>query len=145
LYIFSRYLGPNEKVIDEANLFGINLGIAFQLIDDTLDFSPSSEKDARLDIENNLVSSVTFDYLDKNPELFLRYKNGENLKDLIDVSNLSSSVDSVVSLAHEYLNLAHGNLEVISSELNSKFGEAHTEEAITYLRLILSFLVLRKI
>lgn len=137
--------GMSEKIINEAHLFGVNLGIAFQLIDDTLDFSSTSKKDAKLDIDNNLVSAVTFDYLDKNPELFLRYKNGEDLSNLIDATKLGPSIESVVSLAHEYLDHANKNLDRIAIELNEKFGAAHTEEAITYLKLILSFLVLRKI
>ena len=59
--------GLDEDAILEGALFGENLGIGFQLIDDVLDFQTTADKDLYLDLRNNQLTSVTYRYLkDKN-------------------------------------------------------------------------------
>lgn len=134
----------SENVVNEAHDFGINLGIAFQLIDDTLDFSSHSQKDVNLDLENNIVNAVFFEYLAMNPLKLDKFKKGEALKNLIDLNDIESSVEIVTKIAHQHLEMAHENLSKIEKELMNKYGEDHVTNSIEYLKLILSFLVLRK-
>lgn len=71
-----------EKLISLSRDFGVKLGHAFQLWDDTLDFSKGSQKDQNLDLENDIVNAVVYEWLsldDRSMELF---KKGEGLKDL---------------------------------------------------------------
>jgi geranylgeranyl pyrophosphate synthase len=136
--------GESKEVVNAAYDFGVHLGVAFQLIDDTLDFSTSSDKDALLDLENNIVNSVFYEYLELRPGLVDRFKNGEDLKNLINLNEIQSAVDIVVKRAHEHLELALNNLSIIDKSLKQKYPEKEIDEALEYLRLIVAFLVLRK-
>lgn len=130
----------SPEVVKEAYEFGVNLGIAFQLIDDTLDFSGDSLKDSLLDLQNGVVNAVFFEYLDARPELFNRFKNGENLIDLINPKDLDEAVEIIVATAHKHLEMAHGNLAKIDSLINLP----DQKEALESLQLIISYLALRK-
>jgi geranylgeranyl pyrophosphate synthase len=136
--------GESKEVVNAAYDFGVHLGVAFQLIDDTLDFSSSSDKDALLDLENNIVNSVFYEYLELRPGLVDRFKNVEDLKNLINLNEIQSAVDIVVKRAHEHLELALNNLSIIEKSLKQKYPEKEIDEALEYLRLIVAFLVLRK-
>ncbi len=50
--------------------FGNHLAMAFQLLDDTLDFSGDSQKDTLLDLKNGQVNSVIYEWLILHPEIF---------------------------------------------------------------------------
>ena len=134
----------SQNVQKNAREFGINLGIAFQLIDDTLDFSGESLKDSMLDLNNGVVNAVFYDYLEKNPTLFTRFKNGEDLSTLIDLNNLKSSVEAIVNTATKHLEMAHHNLSLIEIELQNSLDNTHIEAASEHLKMILAYLVLRK-
>lgn len=136
--------GESKAVIDAAYDFGLHLGIAFQLIDDTLDFSATSDKDALLDLENNVVNAVFYEYLESRAGLIDRFKNGEDLNKLIKLNEIQESVDIVVKRAHEHLEMALNNLSTIEKSLKQKYSEKEIDEAVEYLRLIVAFLVLRK-
>jgi geranylgeranyl pyrophosphate synthase len=134
----------SKEVINAASNFGVHLGIAFQLIDDTLDFSASSDKDAFLDLENNVVNAVFYEYLESRSGLIERFKKGEDLNKLINLNEIQESVDIVVKRAHEHLEMALNNLSIIEKSLKQKYSEKEIDEAVEYLRLIVAFLVLRK-
>lgn len=134
----------SKEVIGAASDFGVHLGIAFQLIDDTLDFSKTSDKDALLDLENNVVNAVFYEYLESRSGLIERFKMGEDLNKLINLNEIQESVDIVVKRAHEHLEMALNNLSIIEKSLKQKYPEKEIDEAVEYLRLIVAFLVLRK-
>jgi geranylgeranyl pyrophosphate synthase len=134
----------SSVVINESRQFGINLGIAFQLIDDTLDFSSDSLKDSLLDLQNGVVNSVFFEYLNSNSDLLNRFKKGDDLISLVNVDDLNSSIETITILAHQYLELAHHNLEIIEANLNKNLDSKKVAESIEHLKLIISYLALRK-
>ncbi len=61
---------PQEKALFEAaGRFGRSIGLAFQFVDDVLDFEATSEKPFAQDLREGLVNFVTFEMLRASPEL----------------------------------------------------------------------------
>ena len=75
--------GADKKTVELCREFGRCLGLAFQLIDDTLDYSGDSQKDQELDLQNGIVNAVVYELLDYHSEHFARFNEGENLKDVV--------------------------------------------------------------
>ncbi len=115
---------------EQAKLFGHHLGLAFQMIDDALDFSQTGEsfKDQYLDLENGIVNSVVFRWLEKDHELFSSFKSGENLQAIVTSrlerglpSELELSISEVRSEAREHLESARSLLDQICREFHSSY------------------------
>lgn len=62
--------GLSQEQCDCAYNVGKHIGIAFQMMDDVLDFSKDSQKDELLDVKNNIVNSVILEWLELNPTKF---------------------------------------------------------------------------
>jgi len=72
----------SEDLISLARSFGVKLGHAFQLWDDTLDFGEQSQKDQNLDLDNGIVNAVVYEWLCLNPIEMKKFKEGEKLNNL---------------------------------------------------------------
>lgn len=59
----------SKELVSTAALFGENLGIAFQMMDDVIDFKSMGEKDYAKDLQEGLVNYVIADLLHKKPQL----------------------------------------------------------------------------
>lgn len=143
----AMYSQAPKIVQDHARDLGLKLGLAFQLIDDTLDFSGDSLKDQQLDLQNGVVNAVVFEYLDANSEIKKMFMNGENLSEILLKADLSNSILIVTKLAHSYLEEARGSLNEIKkylSESSYKNDESNLNNAIELIELIFAYLVLRK-
>jgi geranylgeranyl pyrophosphate synthase len=140
--------GADKTTIQLMRDFGRHLGLAFQLIDDTLDFSSHSEKDQELDLKNGIVNSVVFELLDASPDLFLRFKNGENLFDLVSKLSVDKYVEKISSEAHLHLEEASMIINKIELVLRTSSmyinDESELKKRIEALLIILSFMALRK-
>ena len=79
--------------------FGLNLGISFQLLDDTLDFSKDSQKDQGLDLKNGQLNSVYLNYLKQNKDIFDDFRKGKSIIEKIDFK--SSEFESAISQTRE--------------------------------------------
>ncbi len=115
-------VGPSTQ--DSARELGRRIGLAFQLMDDTLDFNEDSQKDQLLDIQNGIVNSVTLEWLHLNPELLKSYQEGSELIDLWtedNLSNIDQALKQVTTMAHEHMRVAKTclNQMVESSELEN--------------------------
>jgi geranylgeranyl pyrophosphate synthase len=60
----------NNEIIQLAHEFGIYIGIAFQLIDDNLDYSNDSGKDYAKDLKEGLINFTTLNLIRLHPELY---------------------------------------------------------------------------
>lgn len=136
------YSNQNKIIIEESRKFGINLGIAFQLVDDTLDYSDSSLKDSALDLSNGILNSVVYELFKNDKALLLRFQSGEDMSTLLDSVMMKQPVSTIKLEAEKYLLLATENLMCIERELNS--SDPKTKQSIESLQLIVSYLALRK-
>jgi octaprenyl-diphosphate synthase len=136
------YSHQSKKICEEAKQFGINLGIAFQLVDDTLDYSETSLKDSALDLSNGILNSVVFELFSRQPYLMKRFQDGTDMSSLLDPSLMLNPVSTIKSEAENFLMLAGQNLLIIEKELNS--NDPKTKQSIESLQLIVSYLALRK-
>ncbi len=65
----SPYEDQKAELMKHAAAFGENLGIAFQMMDDVIDFQSHGEKDYAKDIKEGLVNYVMSDLLMRKPQL----------------------------------------------------------------------------
>jgi len=112
--------GAPGEVQDLCKSFGTHLGLAFQLMDDTLDLSDNSKKDVLLDLKNGVVNSVIYEWFLLNPISHEKYKNGEALESLWDGQDIESAISLVQERAFGHLKEAKSSLEQIVSCYNSE-------------------------
>jgi len=114
----------DERTIGHAREFGKHLGLAFQYIDDVLDFLKTSNKDYLLDVQNNQLNSVSFHWLKQRPELLHEYKKGTDLNILLEVDKLNKSILVIQSLAKKHLEHSREELDVLCERLKIKTGNS---------------------
>ena len=140
--------GADKATIELCREFGRHLGLAFQLIDDTLDYSGSSLKDQELDLKNGIVNAVVYEMFEKNPELFLRFKNGENLEEVVLNISFKEYSDLVTLEAHKHLEEAKIILEklerILSAQKEYSENNEELKSRINALELIISYMALRQ-
>ncbi|OUR94197.1 hypothetical protein A9Q84_18005 [Halobacteriovorax marinus] len=115
-----------REIIEKSRQMGIDLGIAFQLMDDCLDFSKESQKDANLDLDNGLVNAVLFQWLNFNPVAFEKYKSGTDLSELFDGEKIDKAVEVVRATAMSHIESARNLLSEIEAALCSNEEELKT-------------------
>ncbi len=128
--------GSGPELITLCREFGKNLGLAFQLMDDTLDLSGQSKKDLALDLKNGLVNSVIYEWLLFNPIIHQKYKNGESLDSLLDGKDMNEAINLVQQRAINYLGKAQMALDEISLKIRGdhvKLGIKPLQEILIYL------------
>jgi len=134
------------EIVKASHEFGRRLGLAFQLMDDTLDYQEHSQKDVLLDVKNNIVNSVVLEWLELNPESFSKYKSGTDLIDLWNEEKLSEAISVVRSRALAHMDQARGCLATIASYLES---QGHPTSEVTRrlapLNFIIDFIISRDI
>lgn len=118
----------DKKLITDAKELGISLGMAFQMMDDTLDFRDSSMKDHFLDIENNIVNSVAYEWLELNPNAMYSFKKGEDLKDLWNDQHLDQALIAVQNEVKNYLERARTLIDSLAKALGPE--QEQTKKAI---------------
>lgn len=141
-------LSNNTACVELAREFGNCLGLAFQLIDDTLDYSGDSQKDQELDLKNGIVNAVIFELLDKNPAHFARFKGGESLLDVVSGLDFSSYVAIISDEANHYLEKAIGQLsqieEILKADEYYKNNLSELRKNVEALEIIVAYMGMRK-
>jgi len=66
----ARVSHSSEEIVKKCHEFGEKIGVAFQMIDDNLDFSEISGKDMNKDLKDGLINFTTLNLLKNYPELF---------------------------------------------------------------------------
>jgi geranylgeranyl pyrophosphate synthase len=138
----SHVCGCPQEVQESSRELGRRVGLAFQLMDDTLDFKSTSEKDYLLDVKNGVVNSVILEWLELNPQKFEDYKNGESLESLWDEKNLEQAVNTIKTKAAEHMNVARQCLDHITQYLEQQGHDSLTERKAP-LEFIMSFIINR--
>lgn len=134
-------------VIQLASDFGENLGVAFQMMDDVIDFSSMSEKDYAKDIKEGLVNYVMSDLLKRKPELRSDVQTILGKADTQDwpwnEKDLMVSVENVRVNALSYLTKAHHNLLSLKKILQPSVGPAL--ESFTSLEGLIAYMSMRQL
>ncbi len=142
-------LSPHSSgdVIQLASDFGENLGVAFQMMDDVIDFSSMGEKDYAKDIKEGLVNYVMSDLLKRKPELRSDVQALLGKADTQDwpwnEKDLMVSVENVRVNALSYLTKAHQNLLSLKKILQPQEGPAL--ESFTSLEGLIAYMSMRQL
>ena len=112
---------PEQEALKD---FGLNLGIAFQMVDDTLDYTLSREqfgKPVGKDVEEGKITLPLIQALDKAPpkpraklkELVSRENyQPENFPEVLDLVQQYGGIDSAFQKAHNYADKAVASLKI---------------------------------
>lgn len=126
-----------ETLLNEAREFGHHLGLAFQLIDDTLDAAADSQKDQNLDIENEQVNAVVFEWFQTAEPEYKKWQQGASLGQVLTQADLSSAREHVEQKAFGHLDQAKVLLNSIASQIPTLNVQAKNsiEQLLEYLRV----------
>lgn len=114
--------GAEEKTIDALRMYGVNLGIAFQLMDDILDIASSTEKTGKPvgnDILHGIITLPVLIYLKNNPsdqcidQYFANSKDLDQLDGILNKISSKSVIDESLTVAFQYKDKAHKALELL--------------------------------
>jgi geranylgeranyl pyrophosphate synthase len=134
-----------ENIIQYAKELGSHLGLAFQLMDDSLDFSGASKKDYQLDLKNGMLNSVVYEWLELNPDKMNAFKSGEDIYVLVGDNNLSEAVSIIQKNAHVHLRKCKEILILLQQELPLSITSLTSHKnSIKPLNLIIDYMGGRK-
>jgi geranylgeranyl pyrophosphate synthase len=111
-----------EKSIQILNDYGRNLGIAFQIIDDILDFVGTEEemgKPVGSDLTQGTVTLPTLMLMERHPQdnpvkkLFQGGDKKDNIKQTIEMVRNSTIIQECFDIASDYRNKACQNLKTL--------------------------------
>jgi len=115
-----------------ASDFGKNLGIAFQMVDDIIDFDKSGEKTFAKDLREGIMNYVACDMVSHSPDLKqgLQAILGTDFQDVPWTDEeLQTSLDNIRKISGEYLNKAREKLHFIKKLSPPKDDQAHKSYA----------------
>ena len=125
--------------------FGENLGIAFQMIDDVIDFTEAGEKDFAKDLKEGIVNYVISDLLKRKPEFKPATQELLGKTEITSFpwtqEDLETSIQNIRDLSQAYLKRAEEKLVEIK-----KMVPPQTQNAVdsyTSLENLLQFLSIR--
>ena len=111
-----------DKVVESLYSYGRNLGLAFQIVDDILDFTGSAEvlgKPAGLDLASGKLTSPVFYALQEQPFLEIlierEFSEPEDLNKAVELIKNSSGIEQARQLAKDLANKAAQNLSCLSA------------------------------
>ncbi|MBT7608662.1 MAG: hypothetical protein HN576_02830 [Bacteriovoracaceae bacterium] len=134
-----------SNITKYAKELGFHLGIAFQLMDDTLDFSGLNQKDYQLDLKNGMLNSVVYEWLELNPEKMKSFVEGEDIYTLVGDDNLSDAVAIVQTTALNHLEKCKEILELLQTELPADIQESSNhKQSIVPIHCIIEYMGGRK-
>jgi len=124
LVSFSTYApciiaNSEDKITENIKMFGLNLGILLQLVDDVLDFVGPDGKKVFKDIEQGLPTLPVL--LLKREDIFSKPHD-----ELMDMINQNSTLEKSLTIANDHFNKASRSLDAISNNI--------APEAISYLK-----------
>lgn len=140
-----RLAYPNdEKLFKSAQVFGQNLGVAFQMVDDVIDFEPHGEKDFAKDVKEGLINFVMAELLRQNPHLTEAVScclGQPAFQNPWSASELESAVKTVREKSASYLKIAEEEFQFIKSY--SDPGDPGVLESVGAVETLMEFLKFR--
>lgn len=127
----SAIINKNENLIAHAFDYGMNLGIAYQLIDDILDYTGTNEnfgKNIGDDILNGTFTLPLIYIMSKDKEKKQKIKNiilNNDLKKVMEIKNIvlkSNALDYTMNLALEYTKKAKDAISIFKESKNKEMA-----------------------
>jgi geranylgeranyl pyrophosphate synthase len=135
----------DPKTIELTREFGIELGMSFQMMDDVIDFSGQSKKDYLLDLENGVINSVLFEWLELNPEIKKRFVKGESIVSLWNQNHIADALKIVEANAKIHIDRAHELLNQIVNAVQENHQSSDSLiKATKSVEFILNYLTTRE-
>ena len=115
--------GAAERLIDSLRWYGFNLGVAFQIVDDILDFVSTEEelgKPVGSDLAEGTLTLPAIILLERYPEgnpvqkIFQHEDKQKNIELALELVRSSSIVEECYRVADDYCSRAYQNLEQLS-------------------------------
>ncbi|MFC2045160.1 polyprenyl synthetase family protein [Chloroflexota bacterium] len=112
--------GAPEGVVRELQQYGYNLGVAFQIVDDILDFIATEEelgKPVGSDLAQGTLTLPSIMVIERYPEdnpvrkVFQNENRQENIKLALELVSNSDIIENCYKVAHDYCSQAYRNLE----------------------------------
>jgi geranylgeranyl pyrophosphate synthase len=132
-----------ENIIDQARAFGYEIGIAFQIMDDVLDFTSDQAvvgKPVGSDLRQGLITLPALYYFEANPDnpdiqLFLNTKryHGAALDRLVDAIRHSPAIEQAIGEAKQYVDRALAILPTLPGRLEHAAEYEALEELACYI------------
>lgn len=116
------------EAVNYARQFGYHLGIAFQMIDDTLDFSGDGQKDGLLDLKNGQINTVLWEWLEFHPEMKKKFQAGEDIANSFHEEHLDKALFKVKEEAKEHMERCREILDILSKELYGQDESLQTKK-----------------
>lgn len=129
----------NAKTIELARRFGKSVGLAFQYMDDCVDFYAESGKAFAHDLSEGLLNQVTLTLLERNPKLSAYFKKSmQDGRDLdphafaaeVGSQDLNSAIELIQNKASFQVSIADQTLNEIESNFKDSCDFIHIRDAI---------------
>lgn len=134
--------GSTPELVEVAGEFGIQLGIAFQMVDDVIDFEPTSAKDFSKDFNEGLVNFVVATLLKNHPQLTSSLSSSFGTSNFVwPQAELEESKQIVREKAADYLHKASLSLELLAK---NKAANSTADQCLDALNTILLVLGVRQ-
>jgi geranylgeranyl pyrophosphate synthase len=119
--ISGRLVSDQDQIPTLCRRLGESIGIAFQMVDDILDFEPQGEKPYVQDLKEGLMNFVTYELVQMNPEIRVKLKDLLGKNDIADriwnliwtPAELALAKKNVRDHARARLLVAHQSLQEI--------------------------------
>lgn len=115
--------GSDEETIEAMKLFGYNIGLAFQIVDDVLDFTGEQSrigKPVASDLRQGLITLPTLFFLEEqsNGKILIEGLQKKQIKEneleqIIDEIRSSSAVERALQQANEFAKTGEAQLELM--------------------------------
>lgn len=131
------------ELLEACRAFGKNLGIAFQMIDDIIDYEELGGKDYSKDFKEGLMNFVIADMLKNNPQLKVALANhlGQGFDDEPWArAQLEASKENIRVQSKMYLDMAEEGFETIK-----RFSNNDSVDCVQSIEGLLEFLRMRKL
>lgn len=123
----------DQQIQTMAFEFGHHMGIAFQQMDDTLDFAQTSQKDQGLDLANGQVNFVMYEWLCEKEERWESYRSGALLSEISEGADFGQACSLVEKRAQGHILQARKLLDELSNEFQEKQVQASLELMLDFL------------
>jgi decaprenyl-diphosphate synthase subunit 1 len=138
-------LQRNDALVQPAYEFGKNIGMAFQLVDDLLDFTAQSDKlgkpgcgaDLKLGLATAPVLFAINEYPQLNTMVMRRFKEANDANSAYELVMKSTGIEQTQDLAEKYRNNAIHHLNKFKSN-------ADNDQMFSYLSFFCDFIVKRE-